>query len=115
MTNDPAGCRVNPKPLILLTNDDGIASPGLLALIHAVRALGELLVVAPRHQQSATSRSYWQRPGITEIRTLNLDGQELNAYSVDATPAQTVRHGLLRFAPRKPDLIISGINYGENV
>jgi 5'-nucleotidase len=103
------------KPLIMLTNDDGIASPGLLALIHAVHALGDLLVVAPQFQQSATSRSYWQRPGLTEIRTLNIEGQELTAYSVDATPAQTVRHGVLRFAPRTPDLIISGINYGENV
>ena len=103
------------KPLIMLTNDDGIASPGLLALIHAVHTLGDLLVVAPQFQQSATSRSYRQQPGITEIRTLTVDGAELTAYSIDATPAQTVRNGILRFAPRTPDLIISGINYGENV
>ena len=55
------------RPLILLTNDDGIASPGLLALIHAVQPLGELLVVAPRHQQSATSRSYLAQV-VTEAR-----------------------------------------------
>src|SRR5712692_6293628 len=103
------------KALIMLTNDDGIASPGLLALIHAVRTLGDLLVVAPRHQQSATSRSYVQNVGATETHTLIVDGTELTAYSVEATPAQSVRNGLLRFAPRKPDLLISGINYGENV
>lgn len=107
--------KVAEKPLIMLTNDDGIASPGLLALIHAVHGLGNLLVVAPQFQQSATSRSYWQSPGPTEIHTLNVGGEELTAYSVDATPAQTVRHGVLRFAPRLPDLIVSGINYGENV
>ncbi len=106
---------VSNKPLIMLTNDDGIASPGLRALIHAMHTLGELLVVAPQQQQSAMSRSYWQRPGVTEMHTLNVNGTDLTAWAVDATPAQTVRNGLLRFAPRKPDLIISGINYGENV
>ena len=99
----------------MLTNDDGIASPGLQALIHAVYHLGELLVVAPQFQQSAMSRSYWQRQGLTQIQTLNIDGHDLMAWAVDATPAQTVRNGILRFAPRLPDLIISGINYGENV
>jgi 5'-nucleotidase len=99
----------------MLTNDDGIASPGLLALIHAIHPLGQLLVVAPRHQQSATSRSYTTKVGATEIHMLAIAGAVLRAYSVEATPAQAVRNGLLRFAPRKPDLLISGINYGENV
>ncbi|MCA1553344.1 MAG: 5'/3'-nucleotidase SurE, partial [Chloroflexi bacterium] len=106
---------MNSTPLIMLTNDDGIESPRLRALIRSVHSLGDLLVVAPRHQQSATSRSYWQRQGEAEQHMLHVDGTELRAYSIDATPAQTVRHGLLRFAARKPDLIISGINYGENV
>jgi 5'-nucleotidase len=99
----------------MLTNDDGIASPGLLALIHALHPLGELLVVAPRHQQSATSRSHLQQVGATEHHLLDIAGVSLRTYSVEATPAQAVRNGLLRFAPRKPDLLISGINYGENV
>src|SRR5712691_10490342 len=103
------------KPLIMLTNDDGIASPGLRALIHAVQPLGELLVVAPRHQQSATSRSYLQHIGETERHRLRVNGRTLIAYSIEVTPAQAVRHGLLRFAARKPHLLISGINYGENV
>jgi len=103
------------QPLIMLTNDDGIASPGLLALIHAVHSLGDLLIVAPRHQQSAMSRSYLKQVGITETHVLNIAGTEHLAWALEASPAQAVRHGLLRFAPRKPDLLISGINYGENV
>lgn len=103
------------KPLIMLSNDDGIASPGLIALIHAVGSLGELLVVAPRHQQSAMSRSFLSQVGQTETHQLHVDGSTLTTYSIEAAPAQTVRDGLLRFAQRKPDLLISGINYGENV
>lgn len=103
------------KPLIMLTNDDGIASPGLRALMHAVQPLGDLLVVAPRHQQSGMGRSYLQNVGVTETHLLQVNGVEIRAYSVETSPAQTVHHGLLRFAPRMPDLLISGINYGENV
>jgi 5'-nucleotidase len=99
----------------MLTNDDGIASPGLLALIHAISSLGELLVVAPRHQQSAMSRSFQAQVGATETHNLTVDGANLLAYSIEASPAQAVRHGILRFARHKPDLLISGINYGENI
>lgn len=103
------------KPLIMLANDDGIASPGLLALIRAAKPLGDLLVVAPRHQQSGTGRSYVTNVGVTETHLLDVDGETVRAYSVEASPAQSVHYGLLLFAPRLPDLIISGINYGENV
>lgn len=99
----------------MLTNDDGIASPGLLALLRAVRPLGDLLIVAPRHQQSGTGRSYVKNVGITETHLLQVDGTPVQAYSVEASPAQSVHIGLLLFAPRRPDLLISGINYGENV
>jgi len=103
------------KPLIMLTNDDGIASPGLLSLMRAAKPLGDLLVVAPRHQQSGTGRSYVTHVGVTEIHHLNVDGETIQAHSVEASPAQSVHYGLLLFAPRLPDLIISGINYGANV
>ncbi|MBI5876722.1 MAG: 5'/3'-nucleotidase SurE [Chloroflexi bacterium] len=103
------------KPLIMLTNDDGIASPGLLALIRAARPLGDLLIVAPRHQQSGTGRSYVMKVGVTETHLLNVDGETVQAYSVEASPAQCVHIGLLVLTPRMPDLLISGINYGENV
>jgi 5'-nucleotidase len=103
------------KPLIMLANDDGIHSPGLLALAQAIQPLGELLIVAPRHQQTAMSRSYLQHAGATAQHTLMVNGVALTGYSLEATPAQVVRHGLLRFAWRQPDLLIAGINYGENV
>ncbi|MBI3732396.1 MAG: 5'/3'-nucleotidase SurE [Chloroflexi bacterium] len=99
----------------MLSNDDGIESPGLHALVRAVHSLGELLVVAPRHQQSATSRSYAQAPGATETHTLRAGAKTITAWAIEATPAQAVMHGLLRFAARPPDLLISGINYGENI
>jgi len=103
------------RPLILLTNDDGIASPGLHAVAEAVYDLGEILVVAPLCQQSAASRHFLaNRTRITEA-VLHVDGERIAAYAVDSSPAQTVRWGLLTLAPRKPVIAISGINFGENV
>ncbi|MBN2472247.1 MAG: 5'/3'-nucleotidase SurE [Anaerolineae bacterium] len=103
------------RPLILFTNDDGIQSPGLWAAVEALAALGDLLVVAPREQQSGTGRSL---PVTSEGRIYpqdrQINGQSLTVYSVDGTPAQAVQHGVLELAPRLPSLIVSGINYGEN-
>lgn len=108
MNNDP--------PLILVTNDDGIESPGLHALANAAAALGDVLVVAPRHQQTASGRSFprvtWE---FSEIpMTLN-DGTTITTYAIEGSPAQAVRGGVLLLAPRLPDLLLSGINYGENL
>jgi 5'-nucleotidase len=104
------------NPLILLTNDDGITSPGLRAAVRAALPLGELLVVAPSRQWSAASRSM---PHGLEERVsrcpLEVDGQPVTAYQVDASPATAVAHALVKLAPRQPALLISGINYGENL
>lgn len=103
------------RRLILITNDDGIGSPGLLAAVRSVLDLGEVRVVAPRVQQSGSGRSFpVQRVG-TQESTLTVDGISVPAYALDTSPAQAVRHGLLRFMPRLPDLAIAGINYGENL
>jgi 5'-nucleotidase len=104
------------RPLLLLTNDDGIRSPGLRAAAKAVRDLGELLVVAPRQQQTGAGRAYLPpvEDALCEER-LSLDGEEVLAYSLQASPAQAVLVGLQQLAPRRPCLVISGINYGENV
>jgi 5'-nucleotidase len=105
----------NQKPVILFTNDDGIDSPGLWAAVEAMTGLGDLLVVAPREQQSGTGRSL---PVTSEGRiyehTHPIDGRDIVVYAVDGTPAQAVQHGVLELAPRLPSLVISGINYGEN-
>ena len=104
------------RPLILVTNDDGIRSPGLLAAVAAVSPLGDVLVVAPRRQQSSVGRSM---PATSTGRifqeTLVVNGASILAYAVDGSPAQVVQHAILELAPRLPDLAVSGINYGENL
>jgi 5'/3'-nucleotidase len=101
---------------ILLTNDDGIDSPGLLAAAETLSALGEVTVVAPRVQQTSKGRSFSRgSDGIIEERNLTLsDGRQLKGYAVGATPAQVVIHALYEILPEKPDLAVSGINFGEN-
>jgi 5'-nucleotidase len=104
------------KPLILLTNDDGIQSPGLWAAAETLSQLGLVTVVAPRTQQTATSRSMpahsdWR---IQEQETI-IGGNTRQTFAIGASPAQAVQYAVLEILPRHPDLIVSGINYGENV
>jgi 5'-nucleotidase len=105
------------RPLILLTNDDGIASPGLHAAAEALAAIGDLLVAAPAHQQTAMGRSHTGRQGaLLECVDLKILGQTVAAYGLDASPATVVRHTLQALCQeRTPNLVVSGINYGENV
>ncbi|MEP7292953.1 MAG: 5'/3'-nucleotidase SurE, partial [Chloroflexota bacterium] len=103
------------RPLILFTNDDGIASPGLWAVVEVFSDIADLLVVAPREQQSGTGRSM---PVTSEGRIHEeerlIKGELRKVYSVDGTPAQSVQHGIIELADRLPSLLVSGINYGEN-
>ena len=105
------------RPLILITNDDGVLSPGLAAVAAAVRPLGDLLIAAPRHQQTTMGRAFPRTAGtgVIERMTLRVAGADLEAYGVVGSPAQAVAHGVLELAGRRPDLCISGINYGENL
>ncbi|MDX2159973.1 MAG: 5'/3'-nucleotidase SurE [bacterium] len=104
------------RPLILFTNDDGIASPGLWAAVEAFSDLGDLLVVAPREQQSGTARSLpVTSEGRIYEREMVIKGVTRTVYAVDGTPAQAVQHGVFELADRKPALCVSGINYGDNV
>lgn len=103
------------RPLILVTNDDGVASPGLVAAVRSVLALAEVWVVAPTVQRSGLSRSFMNGPLHVEESHLVIDDVEIRAFAVDKPPAQAVRYGLLCLLPRMPDLAISGINYGENL
>ncbi len=106
---------MNQYPLILLTNDDGIASPGLRAAVQAVHDLGEIWVVAPRQQQSGMGRSLPDSDGIAEEAQLDIAGGRVRAFSLETSPAGAVLYALTALLPRLPDLAISGINYGENV
>ena len=108
------------RPLILLTNDDGIRSPGLLAVAEAVCDLGDLLMVAPATQQTGMGRGIPPVIG-GQIRReeVTVGCQAMPAYSLTGSPALAVIYGVLALAPhvygRRPDLLISGINYGENL
>jgi 5'-nucleotidase len=105
------------RPLIFVTNDDGIDSPGIRAAVHAVLPLGDVVVRAPRRPPAATGRGlYGDRTTRLVPGTVAVDGREIPAFSCDASPAQTVLHGLTVLASeRVPDLLVSGINYGENL
>jgi 5'-nucleotidase len=103
-------------PLILVTNDDGIGSPGLRAAVSAVFSLGKLVVAAPRWQQTAAGRSLPASfTGRIYEETLEVAGKSVLAFAVEGSPAQVVQHAMLELAPRLPDLVVSGINYGENL
>ena len=104
------------EPLILITNDDGIASPGLQAAVRAALPLGEVLVAAPAEQWSGAGRSMPHNvSGRISRYPLEVDGQPVTAYQIDASPALAVGRALLVLTPRRPALLISGINYGENM
>lgn len=101
---------------ILLTNDDSIHSPGLWAAAEALDSLGFVHVVAPMKQQTATGRSLpIQSSGIIETMTLNVNGKEWPVFAVDGSPGQSVLHGVFDVIQYQPDLVVSGINYGENI
>jgi len=104
------------KCQILLTNDDGIRSPGLWAAAEALSDLGYVTVAAPRDQSSGMGRSLpMSSDGKIRPELLRVRGKDWTVYAVGGTPAQAVLHGILEIMPHKPDLVVSGINYGENV
>lgn len=107
---------MNHAPLILLTNDDGIDSPGLHAAAAALSELGWVLVAAPREQQTGMGRSMpIYTDGQVHIRHQQIDNEHWEVYAVGGSPAQVVQHALFEITERPPDLVVSGINYGENV
>jgi len=104
------------RPQILLTNDDGILSPGLWAAAASLSKIGFVTVTAPREQSSGAGRSLpGTSDGIIKKQQVQINGQEWTVFSVGGTPAQAVLHGVLEVMKTKPDLVVSGINYGENV
>ena len=100
------------RPLVLLSNDDGIASQGLLTMRDALLAHFEVVVIAPETEQSAMSHS------LSLHRPLRLRTVEAGMFAVDGTPADCVYvalHSGGRVVPRRPALIVSGINRGLNL
>ncbi|MBM9613501.1 5'/3'-nucleotidase SurE [Desulfobulbus rhabdoformis] len=97
------------QPLILVTNDDGVYAPGVRALHEAVNPLGQAIIVAPDRDNSAVSHS------LTMNRPLKVTELEKNIYTVDGTPTDCVTIATNKILPRKPDLLVSGINPGPNL
>lgn len=103
-------------PLILVTNDDGIDSAGLWAAVEAVLSLGQVIVAAPDRQWSGGGRSMPPHvTGCIQERSVWVKGVLVEAYAIDASPALAVQHGVLELAPRRPSLVVSGINFGLNM
>jgi len=99
--------------LILLTNDDGVNSPGLLALKQAMQAVGELVVFAPDHNWSAAGHGKTMHKPLRVHEAKLSDGSP--ALITNGGPADCVALAMLGVLPRQPDLVISGINLGANV
>ena len=103
------------KKHILLSNDDGIDSPGLWAAAEALSELGYVTVAAPRDHMSATGRGIARgSDGRITKKKLTVNGQEWEVYAIGGSPSQSVMHGLLEVVPQRPDLVVAGINFGEN-
>jgi 5'/3'-nucleotidase len=98
---------------ILLTNDDGVRAPGILAAAQALKAVGEVTIVGPAMNQSGKGHSITIEDPIY-VDTVTLSG-DLPAISVAGTPATSVKVALGALLSRKPDLVVSGINRGWNL
>ncbi|MFN4083164.1 MAG: 5'/3'-nucleotidase SurE [Bacteroidia bacterium] len=102
------------KPLILISNDDGITAPGIRALVDAVKDLGEIVIVAPDSPQSGMGHA------VTISKPLRLEKTDIynhlgiNSYQCSGTPADCVKLAVDKVLHRKPDLLLSGINHGSN-
>ena len=97
------------KLLALLTNDDGINAKGLLTLKREISKIGEVWVVAPDREQSATSHS------LTLHYPLRITKMADKFYSVDGTPTDAVMLAVYGILKKRPDIVISGINHGPNL
>ena len=97
------------QPLILVTNDDGVHAPGIKALREALAQRGEVHVVAPDREVSACAQS------LTLKHPLRAERVEERIHAVDGTPADCVNLALVKLLPRRPDLVVSGINRGANL
>jgi 5'-nucleotidase len=96
-------------PLILVTNDDGVHSPGIIALFKAMKEIGDAYIVAPDRERSALGHP------LTLHRPLKVEELRENVLSVNATPTDCVALAIHKVLPRRPDLVASGINRGANL
>ena len=97
------------NPLILVTNDDGVHAPGIRALAESLKEAGEVWIVAPDREASASAQS------LTLKHPLRAEAVASRVFAVDGTPADCVNLGIVKLLPRRPSVVVSGINRGANV
>lgn len=101
------------KPLILITNDDGIVAPGIRALIAVMKEIGDVIVVAPDSPQSAMGHAITINNTL-KLERVHIDSEIEQEYSCSGTPVDCVKIAVNELLQRKPDLCVSGINHGSN-
>jgi 5'-nucleotidase len=94
---------------ILITNDDGIQSPGISAVAHALSAIGEVWIVAPDRERTAVAHA------VTLHKPLRLHRVAARTFAVNGTPVDCVNLALLKIMPKPPSVVVSGINQGVNL
>lgn len=100
------------KPLILVTNDDGVHAKGISALIEMVKPYGEVIVVAPLHGNSGMSHAITVKVPLRYKKLKEEDN--VTIYGCNGTPVDSVKLAMSEIVHRKPDLLVSGINHGSN-
>ena len=101
------------KPLILVTNDDGITAPGIRTLIEVMTTIGDVVVVAPDSPQSGMGHAITINSTL-HVEKVTIDNGNQVEYSCSGTPADCVKLGVKQILQRRPDLCVSGINHGSN-
>ncbi|WP_298221276.1 5'/3'-nucleotidase SurE [Flavobacterium sp.] len=101
------------KPLILVTNDDGISAPGIRTLIAVMAEIGDVVVVAPDKPQSAMGHAITINSTLY-LHKISVENAVITEYSCSGTPVDCVKFAVNEILKRKPDLCVSGINHGSN-
>ncbi|MDQ3048144.1 MAG: 5'/3'-nucleotidase SurE [Bacteroidota bacterium] len=101
------------RPLILITNDDGVTAPGIAALVEVMKTIGDIMVIAPDKPQSGMGHAITINSTI-RINKVNVYGV-MEEYSCSGTPVDCVKIAMNKLLKRKPDLCVSGINHGSNM
>lgn len=111
-TAKPKAAVKKQKPVILITNDDGVTAPGIMNLVEAVKDLGKIIVVAPDKPQSGMGHAITIGQPL-RLHKVHVFG-DIEAYSCTGTPVDCVKLAVDKVLHRKPDLCLSGINHGAN-
>lgn len=104
---------IKPRPLILVTNDDGVSAPGIQALITVMAEIGDVIVVAPDKPQSAMGHAITINSTLY-LNKISKEGDSITTYSCSGTPVDCVKLAVNEILKQKPDLCVSGINHGSN-